>query len=130
MNPKIKLVWTFEYKNKEYNPSLRSLLYEYYKTLVLYHDECKFLFFYLFFGCIYGIWNFLSQGWNLSHTCALCHSCINARFLTPCTPSEMEPTPQQWPQPPQRECWILPPLLHSGNSSPSFTMEVKWWFNL
>ena len=35
-----------------------------------------------FYGCTHGIWKFLGQGLNLSHSCYLHHSCGNARSLT------------------------------------------------
>ena len=43
-----------------------------------------YIFFVCFNGCIHGIWKFLGQELNPSHSCNLCHSCGNARSLTPC----------------------------------------------
>ena len=41
----------------------------------------KFIF---FVGHTHGIWKFLGQGLNLSHSVKLCHSCGNAGSLTHC----------------------------------------------
>ena len=40
------------------------------------------LFIFIFFGCTNGIWKFLSQGINLSHSCGLHHSWRNTGSLT------------------------------------------------
>ena len=43
-----------------------------------------FFFVCLFFnGCMCGIWKLLGQGFNLSHSCELDHSCGNARSFNP-----------------------------------------------
>ena len=49
-----------------------------------------FFFFSLFFSHTLGIWKFLHQGWNLSCSCNLCHSCDNAMFLTPVPQEELQ----------------------------------------
>ena len=41
--------------------------------------------FFFFYDCTCGIWKFLAQGLNPSHSCHLHHSCSNARSLTHCT---------------------------------------------
>ena len=67
-----------------------------------------------FFGCTHGIWKFLGQGWNLSHRCALCHSCNHAGSL-PTVPG------LRLTQVASRDrSWIMNPLRHSGNSMPVF----------
>ena len=47
-----------------------------------------FSFFFSFFGHTSGIWMFLSQGSNPSHSCNLCHCYGNTGSLTHCTTSE------------------------------------------
>ena len=40
--------------------------------------------FFFFFTChTYSMWTFLGQGFNLSHSCDLCHSCGNAGSFNP-----------------------------------------------
>ena len=62
------------------------------------------------FGQIHGIWKFVGQGSNLSHSCDLCHSCGNAGLLAHCTGWGIEPALLQ------RQPWILNLLHHNGNS--------------
>ena len=40
------------------------------------------VFFFFFFGHTFSIWKFLGQGWNMSRSCNLDHSCSNAGSLT------------------------------------------------
>lgn len=50
----------------------------------------------------HGIWKFLGQGLNLSHTCNLCCSC--GKSFTPCTTRlGIEPMPPQHPKLPQSD---------------------------
>ena len=58
----------------------------------------------------HGIWKFLGQGSNLSHSCKLCQSCGNAGSLTYCTELVIEPVPLQ------RQHQILNVLHHRGYS--------------
>ena len=45
--------------------------------------EIQSLFFFFFFGCTCGIWKFVGQGPNLSHSCDdLCYNCGNTGSLT------------------------------------------------
>ena len=46
------------------------------------HPNGHYYYYYSFFGCIHGIWKFLGQEVNLSHSCDLYHSCSNAGSLT------------------------------------------------
>ena len=62
------------------------------------------------FGHMRGIWKFLGQGLNLSHTCDLCYSCSNATSFTHSAGPGIEPAPWQW------LCQVLIPLHHSQNS--------------
>ena len=66
------------------------------------------------------IWKFPGQGWNLSHSCDLCHNSGNTGSLTHCAGLRIEPAPQQQLELLQRQHWILNPLCHSGNSSVHF----------
>ena len=70
-----------------------------------------FFFFFFFFCHSCGIWKFPGQGWILSHSCDLHHSCSNARSLTPCVGPGIKPSAQQ------RQHRVLNPLHHSGNPS-------------
>ena len=47
---------------------------------------CLLSFFILGEGCTCGIWRFLGQGLNLSHSCDLCRSCGNTRSFNPVCP--------------------------------------------
>ena len=81
-----------------------------------------FLFFSLGYTC--GIWKFPGQGLNLSCSCHLRHSCGNAGSLSHCAGPEIEPEPQQQPQPLQ----ILNPLCHSRLLRfVSNTILQRWW---
>ena len=61
------------------------------------------LFLLLFHGHTQGIWKFLGQGLNLSHSSDLPHSCSNAGSFKPLlgrvlNPPGNEPAPLQWPE--------------------------------
>ena len=58
----------------------------------------RVLFFFFFFSCTHGIWKFLGQELNLSHTCDL------------------------WQL---QQCWILNPL-HWARDQTSNTIETSW----
>ena len=62
-----------------------------------YKHSMEFLF--VFYGRTHGIWKFLDQGLNPSHSCDLCHSCGDAGSLTHCTRRRIKPAPPQWPKP-------------------------------
>ena len=68
------------------------------------------LYIYIYFGHTHNIWKFPGQGWTLSCSCHLCHSCGNARSLTHFTGLEIKPML------PQKQCQILNRLGHSWNS--------------
>ena len=65
-----------------------------------------------------GMWKFLGQGSNLSH------SCVKTGSLILCTGPRMEPSPQQQPEPPQKQHQIFNLLRHSGNAQ-IFQEEVE-----
>ena len=52
-------------------------------------------FFFFFFSHPYGIWKFLGQRSNPTHSCDLHHRCSNAGSLTPCTGLGIEVVPSQ-----------------------------------
>ena len=58
-------------------------------------------FLFSFFCHAHGIWKFLGQGLNPSHSCKLCHSSGNTGSLIHCDGSGIEPVT------PQRQCWTL-----------------------
>ena len=64
----------------------------------------------LCFGRTHGIWKFLGQGSNPSHSCG------STRSSTHYTGPGIVLAPQQRPQLPQRQCPTLNPLHHSGSS--------------
>ena len=72
------------------------------------------------------LWKFLGHGSNLSCSCNLQHGCSNTRSLTHCARLGTEPIPQQHPKPQQRQCRILNPLHHSGNS---LFLKDSWLIN-
>ena len=73
------------------------------------------------------IQKFPGQGWNMSCSCDLHHSCDRIRSLTHCTRPGIKPAPQQQPKPPQRQCCIP---CHIGNSgSLSFFYFLYFIFN-
>ena len=69
-----------------------------------------------FFFWSHNIPKFPGQRLNLSRSCELCHSCGHSVSLTYCTGLGIEPEPQLQPEPLQRQCQILNPFCHSGNS--------------
>ena len=74
-----------------------------------------FFSFLFFFGCTQSIRKFLGQRSNLSSsTYATAVAALDT--LTHCTGLGMEPDPQQQPEPLQRQCQVLNPLCHTGNS--------------
>ena len=75
------------------------------------------LFFKFFLGCARVLWKLLGQGLNLSCSWNLYHNCSNARSLTHCTRLEIDPLPQQRPEPPHSQCQILNPLRYKGISA-------------
>ena len=77
------------------------------------------------FGCTHGVCKFPGQGLNLSCSWDLCHSCGNARSLTHCAGRGIEPVIHQPPKPLQRQCRILNPLCHSGNS-----YSIVYWIEI
>ena len=79
-----------------------------------------FFFFFFFLSHTHGIWKFLGQGLNPSHSYSVFYCCSNAVSLTYCTTvgtplkklflggqASATPMPQQPPQPLQRQCRIL-----------------------
>ena len=80
----------------------------------MWNTKANYHFFFLAVPTAYG--KFSGQGLNMNHSCDLHCSCGNVKTLTHCARWEIEPAPQQQSEPLQRQCLILNPLHHSGNS--------------
>ena len=75
-----------------------------------------YLFFFFNFGCTHSIWKFPGQRSNPSHSYNWHQSHGHTRSLTLCARSGIKPMPQQWPEPLQRQHWVLNLPHHSRNS--------------
>ena len=64
---------------------------------------------FIYFGCTHGIWLFQGQGSNPSCSCWPMPLLQQCQILNPLHRVRIEPAP------PQRQCWILNLLNHSGN---------------
>ena len=99
---------------------------------ICFQSDINYVYIY-FLGCTHSIWNFLSQGLNLSQSCNLCHSCT--RSFNPLCQWRLKTAPLQWPEPLELDSFFFfffspflfrPHLQHMEIPRPG----VKWELQL